>query len=76
MHNRTIKDLKSRNLLDSKDKMWVPELFNDIVKETNNVSEATDIDKPINTLKQKYGYNKEVYDAFEGITNEFIHKVI
>jgi chromosome partitioning protein len=72
MHRETRDDLILRSKLSETDKSSVPEVFKDYVKETTRISEATDIDVHISTLKQKYGYNQEVYDAYESITNEFI----
>lgn len=75
MHRETKNDLIARSKLSLSDKRHVPDVFADYVKETTRVSEATDIDTPIATLKQKYGYNQEIYDAYLGITNEFIKRV-
>lgn len=75
MHRETRSDLIARSKLPQNDKRHVPNVFAYYVKETTRVSEATDIDTPIATLKQKYGYNQEIYDAYLGITNEFIMRV-
>lgn len=75
MHRETRSDLISRSKLPVTDKRYVPDVFEDYVKETTRVSEATDIDTDISTLKQKYGYNQEIYEAYLGITNEFISRV-
>ena len=75
MHRETMSDLISRSKLPVTDKRYVPDVFEDYVKETTRVSEATDIDTVISTLKQKYGYNQEIYEAYLGITNEFISRV-
>ncbi len=75
MHRETKEDLISRSKLVESDKRHVPDVFEAYIKETNNISEATDFDRPINTLKQKYGNSQEVFDAYESITNEFIRRV-
>lgn len=75
MHRETRDDLISRSKLLDTDKRYVPIVFKDYVKETTRISEATDIDVQISTLKQKYGYNQEIYDAYESITNEFVQRV-
>ncbi|MBU3197647.1 ParA family protein [Clostridium algidicarnis] len=75
MHRETRDDLILRSKLAETDKRSVPQVFKVYVKETTRISEATDIDVQINTLKQKYGYSQEVYDAYENITNEFIRRV-
>ncbi|MEY8001919.1 ParA family protein [Clostridium sp. Mt-5] len=72
MHRETRDDLISRSKLPETDKSSVPKVFKDYIKETTRISESTDIDVKINTLKQKYGYSQQVYDAYESITNEFI----
>ncbi len=75
MHRETKSDLIARSKLSEKDKRHVPEVFSDYVKETTRVSEATDIDTPITTLKQKYGYDKEIYNSYLGITEEFLRRI-
>lgn len=75
MHRETRDDLISRSKLPSTEKSHVPSVFDAYVKETTRISEATDIDVQINTLKQKYGYNEEVYDSYKSITNEFLTRV-
>jgi chromosome partitioning protein len=75
MHRETKEDLILRSKLSKNDKRHVPDVFEAYVKETNDISEATDFDRPISTLKQKYSNNQEVYDAYESITNEFMRRV-
>lgn len=72
MHRETADDLRARSKLSTTDKNYVPYVFKSHIKETNKISEATDISLQINTLKQKYGYDSEVYSAYEDIVNEFI----
>lgn len=75
MHRETKSDLVARSKLSSSDKRYVPDVFLNYVKETTRVSEATDIDTPISTLKQKYAYDKEIYNAYLGITDEFLKRI-
>lgn len=75
MHRQTKDDLIARSLLPANDKGHVPKVFKEFVKETTRISEATDIDIPISTLKQKYGYDSEVYEKYLSITQEFMQRV-
>ena len=75
MHRETKEDLISRSKLAKNDKRYVPPVFEAHVKETNNISEATDFDRPISTIRQKYGNNSDVLEAYESITNEFVRRV-
>lgn len=75
MHRETRADLIARSNLPCTDKGYVPQVFENYIKETTRVSEATDIDVKISTLKQKYAYD-EVYSEFKNIAKEFISKVI
>lgn len=75
MHRETKADLMARSNLPCTDKGYVPQVFNNCIKETTRVSEATDIDVKISTLKQKYAYDT-VYSEFKSIAQEFITKAI
>lgn len=75
MHRETKADLMARSNLPCTDKGYVPQVFNNCIKETTRVSEATDIDVKISTLKQKYAYDA-VYSEFKSIAQEFISKAI
>ncbi|MBU5322422.1 MAG: AAA family ATPase [Sarcina ventriculi] len=74
MHRETKDDLIARSDLPSTDKRYVPDVFGSYIKETTRISEATDIDIQISTLKQKYGYDTNVYNIYDSIANEFIQR--
>ncbi|EYE88631.1 regulatory protein [Fervidicella metallireducens AeB] len=69
MHRETTQDLISRG-----NRGEYPKVFNNIIKETSKVSEAAELSISVNNLKQKFGYQREVYEAFKGLTCEFIQR--
>lgn len=71
MHKRIKQDLTEKG-----DSGSLPKVFPYSIKETNSVSEATDISASVSNLKQKYGYQKDLYECFNNLTKEFIKRTI
>lgn len=75
MHKRIAKDLRERSGLSLEDRSAVPPIFEAVVKESNTISEITDIFQTVNTLKQKYNNQNGIYDSYSSITKEFIERI-
>lgn len=67
-------DLIQRSRLSENSKDALPKVFEEVIKETNKISESTDVDAQISTLKQKYGYATDIYDSYYKITEEFLQR--
>lgn len=67
MHVETKNDLVARGR-----RGMIPKVLSSLIWEASSVSEATDINKPLSTLKQKYKYDRRIYKAYDSIANEII----
>lgn len=54
----------------------LPKVFNNKIKETSRVSRIADLNTSYINLKQKYGYDNEIYDSLKNIAKEFIDRAI
>lgn len=69
MHNKKSEYLKKQG-----NDNELPKVFEHRIKEASKIAQAADLSIEYSNLKQKHGYDTEIYNSLKGLAEEFISK--